>query len=115
MKHLWKPGESGNPAGRRRSSLALAERIREGMDPEKLVALANQIMADESIPPLQRLQALAPIFAMGFAKVPERHEVLSLNVSQIEAQRVSQHLDVDTLRKLTAALDLEAAAEGESE
>ena len=112
---MWVKGQSGNPAGRPRSPLALAEKIRNGMDPDQLVALANQVMTDESIPPLQRLQALAPIFAMGFAKVPERHEVLNVNISQIEAQRVSAHLDVDTLRKLTAALDLEAATEGEPE
>lgn len=109
----WPPGTSGNPKGRPRSPLALAERIREGMDPDALIALANKVMADESIPAMQRLQALSPVYLMGFAKLPERHEVLNVNVSQIEVQRVSARLDVDTLRRLTEALEAEALTEGD--
>ena len=109
----WPPGTSGNPKGRPRSPLALAERIREGMDPDALIALANKVMADDSIPAMQRLQALSPVYLMGFAKLPERHEVLNVNVSQIEVQRVSARLDVDTLRRLTEALEAEALTEGD--
>jgi len=105
----WPPGTSGNPKGRPRSPLALAERIREGMDPGKLVELANKVMADESIPAMQRLQALSPVYLMGFAKLPDRHEVVSVNVPQIEAQRVLARLSVAAHREVLAAMEAEGA------
>ena len=82
--------------------MALVQAVREGMDPDALVALANRILADESIPAMQRMQACAPVFAMGFAKVPERMEVLTANVPQIDVQRVLSKLSEPALRELLA-------------
>ena len=40
----WKPGQSGNPAGRKPTGLAFAERVREKVDPDIVIDAALKIL-----------------------------------------------------------------------
>jgi Family of unknown function (DUF5681) len=63
-------GQSGNPRGRPRAGLALAERIRERLDPDIVIDLALRLAADESIELDKRLAALLQLADRGFIKPP---------------------------------------------
>jgi hypothetical protein len=63
-------GQSGNPKGRPRTGLALAERIRERLDPDIITDLAERVAADETLSPQARIEILIPVYDRGFLKPP---------------------------------------------
>jgi hypothetical protein len=66
----WRKGKSGNPKGRPRTGLALAERIRERLDPDMILDLAARVAADETIPVDKRLDALLRLAVLGYVRPP---------------------------------------------
>lgn len=67
---MVKGGPSLNPKGRPRAGLALAERIRERLDPDTLLDLAVRVAADETLSPERRLEVLIPLYDRGYLKPP---------------------------------------------
>jgi len=101
----WKPGQSGNPRGRPRSGLALAERIRERMSPDELIDLVTTALADPKIDIEKRVSLAMQLASYGYSKPPAG---LDLNVSN-----TSDELDLSNAseEQLRAALEiLEAPA-----
>ena len=66
----WKPGQSGNPAGRPKRLEAFADRVRERVEPNLVIELAMAVAEDKSMPAAQRLAALWPLVDRGWAKPP---------------------------------------------
>lgn len=77
----WKPGQSGNPHGRPRTGLALAEAIRERIDPHKVIDLLESHLADDKVPAAQRLAAALPWMHAGFMKPPTSVDVTTTNTA----------------------------------
>lgn len=65
----WKPGQSGNPAGRPRTGLALAEMIRQHVPPEDIIAVAVDI-ARNAPDDSHRLAAVKFLAEYGYVKAP---------------------------------------------
>jgi len=66
----WKPGQSGNAAGRPRSGLAFAEAARRRIDPDVVLDLVVRCLADEDVPIAQRLMTVLPFVHAGYLKPP---------------------------------------------
>lgn len=73
----WKPGQSGNPAGRPKGFAGLAERVKSevGVDGDKLVAFAMEVLGDTRCPECgggpelrDRLAAMGWLADRGFGK-----------------------------------------------
>lgn len=95
----WPPGVSGNPKGGKRKGTALAEAVRRGADPEELVALALKIARHDRNTGY-RLQALAWLRDAGYQRPAERHEVLAITATPLDAQRYLDALSTAALREL---------------
>lgn len=65
----WKPGQSGNPAGRPKGA-AKAARDACGGDPTKLAELLYSVALDESQRMGDRLKAAAELWDRGWGKAP---------------------------------------------
>ncbi len=77
----WVPGgPSPNPRGRPRVGHALAERIRERLDPDAVIELALEVAADVTLPAERRLAALYGLADRGFTK-PAVDTNISVNTS----------------------------------
>lgn len=78
----WRPGQSGNPTGRRPNALALAERIREKVDPGELIDIALAL-AREGQAESTRMAALAWLSDRGWSKpaTQSEHKVLSVSTT----------------------------------
>lgn len=97
----WKPGQSGNPNGRPRSGLALAEAIRERVDPHKVIDLVVRHLEDEDVPVAQRLAAVLPWMHSGFLKPPTSS---SLDITS-GAERDLSHLSTAELTEMLARIE----------
>src|SRR5262245_3558945 len=84
----YAPGSSGNPKGRPRSGLALAETIRAKVDPEAVVELVLRLASDESVPLKDRLAALLPWMAAGYLRPPTATAVSLESVDPKPRERV---------------------------
>lgn len=74
----FKPGVSGNPAGRPpKIAGAFAERVREKVSPDLVIDLALKVANDEKLDARERLTALWPLVDRGWTKPPAG---LDLNV-----------------------------------
>lgn len=98
----WKPGQSGNPAGRPRTGLAFAERVRERVDPDTVITLALEVLADDNIPARERLVALWPLIDRGFIKPPTTSDI-NVNGGGVP-QRDFASMSIDERRDLLAKL-----------
>lgn len=65
----FKPGQSGNPAGRPKLATAFAERVREKVDPDRIIDAALDIM-EHAEKESDRLTALTFLHAAGWTKPP---------------------------------------------
>ncbi len=108
----WKPGQSGNVKGRPRKGDALAERIREQVSPEELIAVAREIIAGTA-PPSVKLQAAQFLAERGYAKPAERHEVTAVTAEQEADDALAESMtneQLDQLDELDRQRDLILAA-----
>lgn len=87
----FKPGVSGNPAGRPRRGSAFAERVRERVDPDLVIDLAMKVAEDERLSPQERLRELWPLIDRGFIKPPTNAHV------SVESSSASGGVDLDSL------------------
>jgi hypothetical protein len=67
---MVKGGPSLNPKGRPRAGLALAERIRERLDPDTLLNLAMRVAEDETLSDARKIEILLPLYDRGYVKPP---------------------------------------------
>jgi hypothetical protein len=100
----WRPGQSGNSAGRPRRGDALAEAIRERVSPDELIAVARSIIDDAKAPPSVRLQAAQFLAERGYSRPAERTE---LSIEQ-STPRDFSHIPLARRRELLAELSGDA-------
>lgn len=109
----WKPGQSGNPHGRPRCGMALAEAIRSRIDPHQVVDLVQRHLEDEAIPIADRLQVVLPWMHSGFLRPP------ATIAATIETNSTSQRdwgaLDIDARRALLEQIRSVPQLTGETE
>ena len=53
--HLWKPGQSGNPKGRKKGSRTITEILREKLDVEKYVSNLLALAYDNYFPAIREI------------------------------------------------------------
>jgi hypothetical protein len=92
----WPKGVSGNPAGRPRTGLALAESVREQADPDEMSARALKIMRGDN--DTLALAALTWLRDSGFLKPPTTSALQITN----GAERSYAHLSDERLTALLA-------------
>ena len=98
--HRWQKGQpSPNPKGRPRAGLALAERIRERLDPDVLIDLAKRVAADETLSESARIATLLPLYDRGYIKPP------TTIAAQIETTTVQRDYSAMPLEERRALLD----------
>jgi len=73
--HLWKPGQSGNPAGRKQTKHVLSDEIRRGVDPKEMVALALAALRSPTTSSSVKLQWWAALADRGWARPPAEREL----------------------------------------
>jgi hypothetical protein len=71
----WVKGQSGNPRGRPRRGDALAEAIRERVEPDRLIDVALAIIDSEAAPASVKLQAAQFLAERGYSRPAERTEL----------------------------------------
>lgn len=72
----FKPGDPRiNRNGRPRTGAALAEAIREQLDPKVALDLLAKFAVDENVPVERRLAVLLPWYQAGYTKPEQRHEL----------------------------------------
>ena len=73
--HLWKPGQSGNPKGRKQTKHVLSDEIRRGVDPKEMVALALEALRSPTTSSSVKLQWWAALADRGWARPPAEREL----------------------------------------
>lgn len=104
----WRPGISGNPAGRKPNGETLADAYRAKFTPERIVELAERL-ATEAVSEQVRLQALAMISERAHGKVAN---VLDASINAGTSSTDYSHLSampLDERRLLLAKLRGEPA------
>ena len=108
----WKPGQSGNPSGRPRSTRDLAGYVLETTDGGKelvdaLVSIARGVMPnvpvqegsrprkDQQVRPADQLKAIEMLLDRGFGRSPQQ-----LDIAHNVSSRPLEHLSDETLRLL---------------
>lgn len=117
----WKPGQSGNPGGRPRRAMAFADRVRERIDPDKVIDLALRVAEDERLTPQERLRELWPLIDRGFVKPPTHLDTtvregdpLELDVSKLSDERLRAILaDLEACRVDAPPQQAESASMGQ--
>lgn len=114
----WKPGQSGNPAGRPRSPNAAAEKIRERVDLDRVLDLVDVVLdqkssAAERADARDRLAVVLPVIDRGYTKPPTGIHA-TLETSATSGSRSFDHLTQEQLRERLAwirgeTLELDAA------
>jgi hypothetical protein len=111
----WQKGRSGNPKGRPRTGLALAEAIREKVPPAQIIERAVKIL--ESDDDAAAMTAARFLAEFGFIKPPQQLEIdaalsrvepVAFDLDRLDA--AEQELVLSALRKARLALE---AGEGE--
>lgn len=82
----WRPGQSGNPQGRPRSPLSLAERVREKVSPDELIDIALEL-ARKGAAESTRIAALAWLSDRGWAKPATQQNHLVARVGAVVPTR----------------------------
>lgn len=101
--HRWRPGQSGNPAGRPRNATLLARAIRDQTgNGDELVEFALATLRDASVRRRDRLDALRWLADRGFGAAP-----LVVEVSSGDEPPAANYdaLDAAELELLVALLD----------
>jgi hypothetical protein len=104
--HRWKPGEVTNPRGRPPVSLSLADAIRRKFPPEKMVEIAESLLAskDDRV----RLGAFQTIQERGYGKVLSTVEITTHQPdASVDWSKVSMERKLELL---AAADQMEALA-----
>jgi hypothetical protein len=97
-----KGGPSPNPNGRPRSGFALAEAIREKLDPRSIAEMLEAFRSDTGIPIERRLTLLLPWAHAGYLRPPQS---LELNLGGREDEHdLSRATDVE-IQRLTELED----------
>ena len=90
----WKPGQSGNPAGRPKG---LAAQVKERVDPSELVDILTAVARDERAKPSERIAAVRELADRGWGKAPafaaiEGADPLELSAIAQEVQAIADEL-----------------------
>lgn len=85
----FKPGQSGNPAGRPRTGLSLAEKIRDGIDLDRVIELANELLGASDISADEKLKAILPLLKMGYVQPPQGIEIRDERPRQLDYSNLS--------------------------
>jgi hypothetical protein len=91
----WKPGESGNPAGRPKG---IAKAVRERVpDPAALVDVLLEVANDPRAKPLERISAVRELLDRGYGKAPtfqaiEGQDPLELDSIAAEIHQIAAEL-----------------------
>lgn len=96
----FRPGTSGNPRGRPRAGLALAEKIREMVDPAELVGIVLAIARDPGVAAKQRLAAVTLLADRGWAKPPAVVEIEAS--TELDVLAMSPHEREQEIARLLA-------------
>jgi len=106
----FRPGVSGNPAGRppSRSASCFAERARERVPPDLALDLALAVAQDTSIPPAERLHALWPLIDRAYQR-PATATTADVRVTagQAAADARFDALPIDRRRALLESIEAE--------
>lgn len=98
-------GRSGNPRGRPPSGLALAEKIRETIDPREMAEIAIGFLRDESVSTRDRISMWNALAERGWVKPPQQHEVTVAQVPVFDYDALSGD-ELRTLERLMAKMPL---------
>lgn len=98
----WKPGQSGNPAGRPKG---IAATVRDATDPVALVAILLAVANDPRAKASERIAAVRELLDRGYGKAPafqamEGSDPLELGAIAAEIQGIADEL---AARRQTAA------------
>lgn len=100
----FRPGASGNPRGRPRAGLALAEKIREIVDPAELVGIVLAIARDPALAVKHRLAAVSFLADRGWSKPPAAVEI-EASTTAIDVLAMSPHEREKEIVRLLAKRD----------
>jgi hypothetical protein len=104
----WKPGQSGNPKGRPRTGMSLAERVRALVDPDEMIAAMLAIARDKKKPDATRMAAWGWLADRGFQRPPAPLQIESTHQVDVSVglslDRVVSALDESGLRALELAM-----------
>ena len=97
----WKPGQSGNPAGRPRG---IASAVKERVNPEELVEILLGVARDERSKAPERIAAVRELADRGWGKAPafaaiEGSDPLELDVIAQEIQGIADELRARRLER----------------
>jgi hypothetical protein len=90
----WKPGQSGNPAGRPKG---IAATVKERVQPEELVDILLEVARDPKAKPSERVAAVDKLADRGWGKAPafaaiEGSDPLELGAIAQEIQSIADEL-----------------------
>ena len=103
-KGSFKPGDPRiNRNGRPRAGTAFSERGRERLDPDKVLDLVERTLADETLPPRERLAIVMPVVDRVYAKPITATDVTVRTDEQRLSDAVLARLSQSALDELEAA------------
>lgn len=108
--NAWPKGVSGNPRGRPRAGTAFSERGRERLDPDKVLDLAEKVLADESISARERLAIVLPVIDRIYVRPPQGHDVNVHATTGVSADDVALLTDAELEAELARGDEVLAAA-----
>lgn len=114
----FKPGDPRiNRNGRPRTGAALAEAIREQLDPKVALDLLAKFAVDENVPVERRLAVLLPWYQAGYTKPEQRHELAleQRGGPERDWSKVPLEERVELLRRLRAVPELASGDDNEPE
>lgn len=90
----WKPGQSGNPAGRPKGIAAV---VKDRVNPDELVDILTAVARDERAKPSERIAAVRELADRGWGKAPafaaiEGADPLELSAIAQEVQAIADEL-----------------------
>jgi hypothetical protein len=98
-------GKSGNPRGRPPTGLALAEKIRETIDPKEMAEIAVAFLRDERNHVRDRISMWNALAERGWVKPPQQHEVVVAPMPTFDYDALSTD-ELRTLERLISKVPL---------